>query len=103
MNLIDIRRFEMGTRAALGASSAKLIRLVVGSGMRLAGAGLVFRCIAGLVAARLLRAFLFGVSTTDPVTVAVTISVLASAAAVASFLPARRAGRVNPIEALRAE
>lgn len=93
----------MGIRAALGASPTNLVRLVVGGGMRLAGAGLVIGCVAGLAAARLLRAFLYGVTTIDVTTLAVTVSVLATVATVASFLPARRAGRVNPMEALRAE
>ncbi len=92
---------EFGVRLALGASAWDVVSLVLRQslGMILTGVG-VGTC-AALAAGRLLSREVAGVRSTEPLTLVVTISVLAAAALIASFLPARRAGRVDPLKALR--
>jgi predicted permease len=97
------RTHEIGIRAALGASPAKLVRLVVGRGMALAAIGLAVGCVAALGVTRLLSSFLFGVGSSDPITFIATVSVLAGVAAIACYIPARSAAHVDPLDALRAE
>jgi ABC-type antimicrobial peptide transport system permease subunit len=97
------REHEMSIRAALGASPLDLVRLVASDGMWLTGAGLAAGLVGGLGTARLLQGFLFGVGPADARTLIVTACILASVAAAASIVPARRAARVNPIDGLRAE
>jgi putative ABC transport system permease protein len=97
------RTQEIGIRAALGASPANLVRLVVGGGMRLAAAGLALGCVAAIGANRLLSSFLFGVGSSDSVTLIATAGVLAAVATVACYIPARNATRIDPLAALRAE
>jgi len=97
------RRREIGIRSALGATPARLMRLVVGSALRLTLGGLLIGGVAGFGAARLLRAYLFGVSAADPVTLLSAVLTLAAAASLASYLPARRAATTNPLEVLRAD
>ena len=94
---------ELGIRMALGATRGDVLRLVVGEGVRLAALGVLAGLAAALVGSRLLSSFLFGVPGTDPVTfAAVTLGAL-GAAAVACWLPARRATSVDPMRVLRAE
>jgi putative ABC transport system permease protein len=97
------RRREIAVRAALGATSSEIRRLIVGEGMRLAGAGIVLGIIAGLFLTRLLRTLLYDVGASDPVTFAIVTGLLAVVAWVACYLPARRATRIDPMEALRYE
>jgi putative ABC transport system permease protein len=97
------RTQEIGIRAALGASPANLVRLVVRGGMSLVAIGLAVGCVAALGVTRLLSAFLFGVGSSDSITLIATVSVLAGVAAVACYLPARHATRIDPLDALRAE
>ena len=97
------RRREIGVRMALGAQRADVLQLVVGHGMRLVLAGLVIGLIGALALTRLLRALLFGVGPTDPVTFAATPLLLALTALLACWLPAARASKVDPMEALRYE
>ena len=97
------RTHEMGIRVALGADARQVRRLVVGEGARLIGVSLVVGLVASLGAARLLQSQLFGVGPNDVVTFAVVSVVLAGVAVVACYLPARRASRVDPMTALRAE
>jgi predicted permease len=97
------RTHEIGIRAALGASPANLMRLVVGSGMALAAIGLAVGCVAALGVTRLLRSFLFGVESSDPLTLIATVGVLTCVSALACYLPARHAAQVDPLDALRAE
>jgi len=97
------RTRELGIRVALGAARADVLRLVVGSGMRLAGLGLALGLGAALVLTRFMRSLLFAVSPTDPIALGAVALLLAAVAFVATLLPARRAARVNPTAALRTE
>jgi putative ABC transport system permease protein len=97
------RRQEIGVRRALGADAASVMRLVVGQGMLLAAFGIAVGLAGALALTRLLDSMLFGVTPTDPVTFAVVIGVLALVSMAASFIPAWRASRVDPAEALRYE
>jgi len=97
------RTAELGIRVALGASAADVLRLVVGQGMRPVLIGLTAGLLAALALGRLLNGFLYNVAETDPGTYAAVTLVLAAVAALACYLPARRASRVDPMVALRAE
>ena len=95
------RTREIGIRMALGAQLADVRRLILGQGLALVAVGGVIGITVALATGRLLRAYLFGVSSTDPVTLVAVTVVLAAVALFACWLPARRATRVNPMEALR--
>ena len=95
------RRRELGVRSALGATRRNLVRLVVGQGAALAAVGAVVGLLGAGAATRLLQAQLYGVTPTDPLTYAAIVVVLGAAVLAASWLPARRAARVAPTEALR--
>ena len=97
------RTQEIGVRVALGASRASIFQLVLGSGLVYAGVGLGLGTVIALASTRVLSRFLYGVSPFDPVTFASAATVLALVALVAALLPARRATRIDPIIALRAE
>jgi predicted permease len=97
------RTSEFGLRAALGAEPGEVTRMVLGEAVRVATIGVVIGVPAGLAAARLIRAQLFGIGTIDLPSLTVAIVVLAATAVVASYLPARRAAKVGPLEALRLE
>jgi putative ABC transport system permease protein len=94
---------EIGIRMALGAQPREVLSLVVGQGMRLAGSGAVLGLAASMAFSRMLQNQLFAVSPFDPLTFAVTALVLLSAAGFASLVPAMRATRIDPMEALRHE
>ncbi|MCU1240664.1 MAG: hypothetical protein JWO71_1390 [Candidatus Acidoferrum typicum] len=94
---------EIGIRMAMGAQTGRVLFLVVGQGMRLAAAGLVLGLIVAFAAMRVLGSLLFGVSAHDAVTFGAVSLVLALAAALACYIPARRATKVDPIIALRYE
>jgi predicted permease len=100
---VSQRMHEMGLRMALGANARDLMRLVVGQGIRVAMAGVAAGLLASFAATRLLSGMLFGVSPLDPFTFATVAGVLVAAALLASFVPARRATRVDPMVALRYE
>ncbi|HEX7050740.1 MAG TPA: ABC transporter permease [Longimicrobiales bacterium] len=95
------RRREIGIRLALGARPAEVVGSVVARGLALAGAGIAVGTLAALGLTRVMRSQLYGVSATDPLTFAAMILCLGAAAALASWLPARRAARVDPMVALR--
>jgi predicted permease len=97
------RTHEIGIRLALGARPEDVGKMVLGQGTRLALVGVGIGLAASLGAARLVRSLLFGVGTTDPVTFVVVTGLLIAVALVACYVPARRAMRVNPIDALRHE
>ena len=97
------RTREIGIRSAVGAQQRELTGMFVRHAMQLTGAGVICGIVAALALTRLMSSLLFGTKPTDPATFAVVSIGLLSAAAVASYLPARRAAAVNPVEALRAE
>jgi predicted permease len=97
------RTREIGLRMALGATRAGVVRLVFGQGMRAVGFGLVAGIGGALLLSRVLNASLFGISANDLTSYAIACLVLAATACIAALIPARRASRVNPMEALRTE
>jgi predicted permease len=100
---VSQRKREIGIRSALGAQQRELTRLFVRHAMLLTGAGVTCGLVAALALTRLMSSLLFGVNPADPATFAVVTIGLLSTAAVSSYLPARRAATVNPVEALRSE
>jgi putative ABC transport system permease protein len=97
------RRREFGVRMALGADGRSIAGSVLGSGLRLAVAGILVGLLAALVLGRFLKSLLFEVSAADPVTFAAVPLLVVVVAGLASWLPARRATRVDPAEVLRVE
>jgi predicted permease len=97
------RRRELGIRMALGARAADIVRLVVRQGAVLAGAGGAIGLVGALLATRALRGLLYQTTPTDPPTLTAGTVVLVAIALIASYVPARRASRVSPVEALRHE
>ena len=97
------RTSEIGIRIALGAGKSSIFRLVVGQAMALVGISLVVGLAGAFAATRLLNSLLFGVGASDPVTFVAIVLLVSAVAFIAAWLPARRATRVDPIIALRAE
>ena len=95
------RTRELGVRMALGAAAADTLRLVLGRSLRLVAAGTACGLIASLAVTRVMSGLLYDVSPLDPVVFVAVSLLLAGAGLVASLVPARRATRVDPIEALR--
>jgi putative ABC transport system permease protein len=101
--LVERRRGEIGLRLAVGAGPGDVLRMVLGQAARLAAAGVTLGLAAAFAVTRVLQGLLFGVSSTDPATFAAVAGVLATAALLASYLPARRAARLDPATVLREE
>jgi putative ABC transport system permease protein len=100
---VSQRSREIGIRMALGAPPAVLLRLFVRQGLLLAGVGAALGLAAAAGLTRLMSSLLFGVKALDPLTYAAVSALLIAAAVLASYLPARRAMAIDPVEALRAE
>jgi putative ABC transport system permease protein len=98
---VSQRTQEIGVRVALGAQRADVLRLIVGHGAMLGGLGIAIGLAGALVVTRFLRTMLFGVSPFDPASFVGVSLVLTAIALLASYIPARRAAKVDPVEALR--
>jgi len=100
---VSQRTTEIGVRMAIGATASDVFRLVIADGLKVAALGIVFGIGGSLLIAKSLAALLFGVGASDPITIGITAAALLAVAAVACFVPAWRATRVDPIRALRTE
>jgi putative ABC transport system permease protein len=100
---VSQRTNEIGIRMALGAAQSNIFRLIVGQAMTLVGISLVLGLIGAFGATRLLNSLLYGVGAWDPLTFVAIVLLVSIVAFLAAWLPARRAARVDPVIALRAE
>jgi predicted permease len=100
---VSQRTHELGVRVALGATGDRITRMVIGEGLALTAAGIVLGLIGAFTMGRLVSSLLFGVTPRDPLTLATVVATLAAIATLASWLPARRAARVDPLIAMRGE
>jgi ABC-type antimicrobial peptide transport system permease subunit len=97
------RTHEMGVRVALGAQARDVIRLIVSEGLRIVLPGVALGAMLALLAGKWIAPLLFQVSPKDPPVLVGVVTILVAVAMVASWLPARRAARVDPNQALRAD
>src|SRR5262249_31506870 len=100
---VALRTHEMGIRMALGACGADILKMILRQAMAPVAVGVGGGFVASLAAGRLLAGLLYGVAPVDAVTIISVVSTLTVVAALASFLPSRRATRVDPVTALRYE
>jgi ABC-type antimicrobial peptide transport system permease subunit len=100
---VSRRTQEIGIRLALGAQRDDVLRLIIGRGAILAIVGTLTGCAAALAVTRYVQSFLFGVKPADPATLIVVAALLVGIALIASYIPARRAAKVDPMVALRYE
>jgi len=100
---VSQRTSEIGIRIALGAGKSSIFRLIVGQAMAVVGISLLIGLVGAFAVTRLLSSLLYGVAASDPVTFITIVLIVSAVAFLAAWLPARRATRVNPIIALRAE
>jgi putative ABC transport system permease protein len=98
---VSQRTSEIGVRLALGADERAILRLIVGNGVALAAGGLAIGVVLALALSRTMSSLLYETSGTDPATFLAVVITLAAVAILASYLPARRASHITPIEALR--
>jgi ABC-type antimicrobial peptide transport system permease subunit len=101
--VVSQRTQEIGVRLALGAQAGQVLSMVVASGTRLAVLGLLLGLVGAGVLTRLLRALLYGTEPLDPLTFAGMSVVLLGVGLLASYLPARRAARIDPAESMKME
>jgi predicted permease len=101
--LVTLRRHEIGVRVALGASAGDVVRLVLDSGIVNAAAGVIIGSAIALVAGRFIEPLLFDVSARDPLVFGSVAVALIAASGIACIIPAVRANRISPVDALRAE
>jgi putative ABC transport system permease protein len=100
---VMLRTREIGVRMALGAQGGDVVRLILRHGLLMTLAGTLLGAAGALALTQLMRSLVFGMSASDPLTFAMVAAVLLLVAAVASYVPARRASRMNPMRALRME
>ena len=101
--MVSERRRELAIRSALGATRTRALRMILGHGTIVTGAGITLGLVATLSAGNLLRAFLFGISPHDPATLVSVSLLVATASLLACYVPARRAAETNPLDMLREE
>ena len=101
--MVEMRTREIGVRMALGAQARQVLQMVLAQGAWLVGTGLLFGVAGAIALRKVLASVLFGVTATDPVIFGVVFLVLSCVGLAACYLPARRATRVDPLVALRAE
>jgi ABC-type antimicrobial peptide transport system permease subunit len=100
---VNQRRAEIGVRMALGAPASQVGRMVVTQSLRIAAVGIAAGLVGAVATTRIMQSLLFGVSPTDPITLGGVTVMLVILGALASYVPARRATRVDPVEILRRE
>jgi ABC-type antimicrobial peptide transport system permease subunit len=101
--LVRQRTAEIGVRMAFGASSASILQLVGGQGLKLSALGIGIGLLAAFAVTRVMSSMLVGVSPTDPLTFAAIAAFFLGVTALACWIPARRAARLDPVAALREE
>jgi hypothetical protein len=101
--MVASRTRDIGIRMALGATQRNIMSMVFREGLVLTIAGLIIGLLLGLGTARLIRSMLYGVDPVDPLSIAVALALLGIASMLASYIPARRAAKIDPMNALRYE